>query len=116
MHRPYRLRFLQESPFVPNVMGLLHETESRLERQSTLFQMEVFRHVVIEKITSPILLPGSNIGYLTVIDEPVVRVRSSKFLTTIAADPKHLWRRRSGISSGLHTWGSALTHKTHVHH
>jgi hypothetical protein len=35
-------------------------------------------------------------------------------LTTIAADPKHLGAR-VGITSVLHTWGSAMTHHPHVH-
>jgi hypothetical protein len=34
---------------------------------------------------------------------------SAETLTTIAADPKHLGAR-VGITSVLHTWGSALTH------
>ena len=32
----------------------------------------------------------------------------------IAADPKHLGAR-AGMISGLHTWGSAMTHHPHVH-
>jgi hypothetical protein len=39
---------------------------------------------------------------------------SAEALTTIAADPKHLGAR-IGITSVLHTWGSALTHHPHVH-
>ena len=39
---------------------------------------------------------------------------SAETLTTIAADPKHLGAR-IGITSVLHTWGSALTHHPHVH-
>src|SRR5436305_13642373 len=35
-------------------------------------------------------------------------------LITIAADPKHLGAR-IGITSVLHTWGSAMTHHPHVH-
>ena len=35
-------------------------------------------------------------------------------MTTIAADPKHLGAR-IGITSVLHTWGSAMTHHPHVH-
>jgi hypothetical protein len=35
-------------------------------------------------------------------------------LITIAADPKHLGAR-VGITSVLHTWGSAMTHHPHVH-
>ncbi|MBO0742853.1 MAG: IS91 family transposase [Hyphomicrobiaceae bacterium] len=39
---------------------------------------------------------------------------SAETLITIAADPKHLGAR-VGITSVLHTWGSALTHHPHVH-
>jgi hypothetical protein len=39
---------------------------------------------------------------------------SAETLTTIAADPKHLGAR-VGVTSVLHTWGSALTHHPHVH-
>ncbi|SDK25387.1 Transposase zinc-binding domain-containing protein [Bradyrhizobium lablabi] len=39
---------------------------------------------------------------------------SAETLSTIAADPKHLGAR-VGITSVLHTWGSAMTHHPHVH-
>jgi len=39
---------------------------------------------------------------------------SAETLSTIAADPKHLGAR-IGITSVLHSWGSALTHHPHVH-
>src|SRR5450755_3987978 len=39
---------------------------------------------------------------------------SAEAVLTIAADPKHLGAR-VGITSVLHTWGSALTHHPHVH-
>src|SRR3979409_2069329 len=39
---------------------------------------------------------------------------SAETMTPIAADPKHLGAR-IGITSVLHTWGSALTHHPHVH-
>jgi hypothetical protein len=39
---------------------------------------------------------------------------SSETMLTIAADPKHLGAR-VGITSVLHTWGSAITHHPHVH-
>ncbi|MGA2795927.1 MAG: IS91 family transposase [Roseiarcus sp.] len=39
---------------------------------------------------------------------------SAETLTTIAADPRRLGAR-VGITSVLHTWGSALTHHPHVH-
>jgi hypothetical protein len=39
---------------------------------------------------------------------------SAETLLMIAADPKHLGAR-IGMTSVLHTWGSALTHHPHVH-
>jgi hypothetical protein len=39
---------------------------------------------------------------------------SAQTLTTIAIDPKHLGAK-IGMTSVLHTWGSALTHHPHVH-
>ena len=39
---------------------------------------------------------------------------SSETMLTIASDPKHLGAR-IGITSVLHTWGSAMTHHPHVH-
>ena len=39
---------------------------------------------------------------------------SSQTLLTIAADPKHLGAR-IGLTSVLHSWGSAMTHHPHAH-
>ena len=39
---------------------------------------------------------------------------SAETMIAIAADPRHLGAR-IGITSVLHTWGSALTHHPHVH-
>ena len=39
---------------------------------------------------------------------------SAETVTTIAADPRHLGAR-IGLTSVLHTWGSALTHHPHIH-
>ena len=39
---------------------------------------------------------------------------STETMLTIAADPKHLGAH-IGITSVLHTWGSAMTHHPHVH-
>lgn len=39
---------------------------------------------------------------------------SAQAMTTIAADPKRLGAR-VGMTSVLHSWGSALTHHLHVH-
>ena len=38
---------------------------------------------------------------------------SAETMIAIAADPKHLGAR-IGITSVLHTWGSAMTHHPHV--
>ena len=48
-----------------------------------------------------------------VIDDLLFKV-SSETMLPIAADPKHLGAR-IGITSLLHTWGSAMTHHPHVH-
>jgi hypothetical protein len=39
---------------------------------------------------------------------------AAETLITVAADPKHLGAR-IGLTTVLHTWGSALTHHPHVH-
>ena len=39
---------------------------------------------------------------------------SAETLTTIAADPRHLGAR-VGVTSVLHSWGSAMSHHPHVH-
>ena len=39
---------------------------------------------------------------------------SAETMITIAADPKHLGAK-IGVTSVLHTWGSAMTHHPHVH-
>ena len=39
---------------------------------------------------------------------------SAETMLTIAADPRHLGAR-IGITSVLHSWGSAMTHHPHVH-
>jgi hypothetical protein len=59
--------------------------------------------------------PIADIGYQNkaVIYDLLFKA-SAEALTTIAADPKHLGAR-VGITSVLHTWGSALTHHPHVH-
>ncbi len=49
----------------------------------------------------------------TVIYDLLFKV-SAETMLTIAADPKHLGGR-IGITSVLHTWGSALTHHPHLH-
>ena len=57
----------------------------------------------------------ANIAYQnkTVIYDLLFKA-SAETLITIAADPKHLGAR-VGITSVLHSWGSAMTHHPHVH-
>ena len=59
--------------------------------------------------------PIADIAYQnkTVIYDLLFKV-SAETMLTIAADPKHLGAR-IGITTVLHTWGSALTHHPHVH-
>jgi Putative transposase/Transposase zinc-binding domain len=59
--------------------------------------------------------PISDIAYqnkATIYD--ILFKASAETLSMIAADPKHLGAR-VGITSVLHSWGSALTHHPHVH-
>src|ERR1700678_3913890 len=44
----------------------------------------------------------------------ILLTASAATMIAIAADPKHLGAR-IGVTSVLHTWGSALTHHPHVH-
>ena len=61
------------------------------------------------------LRPIADIAYQnkTVIYDLLFKA-SAETLITIAADPRHLGAR-VGITSVLHTWGSAMTHHPHVH-
>jgi hypothetical protein len=62
-----------------------------------------------------LLAPISNIAYQN--KEAIYDIlfkASAETMTTIVADPKHLGAR-IGITSVLHTWGSALTHHRHVY-
>src|SRR5215831_11803797 len=79
------------------------------ERQAELLSVPYF-HVVF---TLP--APIADIAYQNkaVIYDLLFKV-SAKTMLTIAADPKHLGAR-IGMTSVLHTWGSALTHHPHVH-
>jgi hypothetical protein len=60
----------------------------------------------------------AQIGDIAYHNKPVIYdllfKASADTLVTIAADPKHLGAR-IGITSVLHTWGSAMTHHPHVH-
>ena len=79
------------------------------EREAELLPVPYF-HVVF---TLP--APISNIAYQNkAVIYDILFKASAETLITIAADPKHLGAR-IGVTSVLHTWGSALTHHPHVH-
>ena len=79
------------------------------ERQAELLPVPYF-HVVF---TLPALIADIAYQNKAVIYGALFKA-SAETLLTIAADPKHLGVR-IGITSVLHTWGSALTHHPHVH-
>ena len=79
------------------------------ERQAELLPVPYF-HLVYT-------LPGpiTDIAYQNkAVIYDILFKASAEATLTIAADPKHLGAR-IGITSVLHTWGSAMTHHPHVH-
>jgi hypothetical protein len=79
------------------------------EREAELLPLPYF-HVVF---TLPAAIADIAYQNKAVIYDLLLKV-SAETLITIAADPKHLGAR-VGITSVLHTWGSAMTHHPHVH-
>jgi hypothetical protein len=79
------------------------------EREADLLPLPYY-HVVF---TLPAAIADIAYQNKAVIYDLLFKV-SAETMTTIAADPKHLGAR-VGITSVLHTWGSALTHHPHVH-
>ncbi len=93
---------------LPKCQGL--KAEQWLEdRQAELLPVEYY-HVVF---TLPALIADLAYQHKAVVYDLLLRV-SAQTLLAIAADPKHLGAQ-IGITSVLHTWGSALTHHPHVH-
>jgi Putative transposase/Transposase zinc-binding domain len=79
------------------------------EREAELLPVPYY-HVVF---TLP--APVADIAYQNkAVIYDILFKASAATLVTIAADPKHLGAR-IGITSVLHTWGSAMTHHPHVH-
>jgi Putative transposase/Transposase zinc-binding domain len=79
------------------------------EREAELLPVPYY-HVVF---TLP--APISDIAYQNkAVIYDILFKASAETLSTIAADPKYLGAR-VGITSVLHTWGSAMTHHPHVH-
>jgi Putative transposase/Transposase zinc-binding domain len=79
------------------------------EREADLLPVPYY-HVVFTLPT-----PISDIAYQNkaVIYDLLFKA-AAETLITIAADPKHLGAR-IGLTSVLHTWGSAMTHHPHLH-
>jgi Putative transposase/Transposase zinc-binding domain len=84
-------------------------TEWLAERKAELLPVPYY-HVVF---TLPARIADIAYQNKAVIYDLLFKV-SAETLLTIAADSKHLGAR-VGITSVLHTWGSALTHHPHVH-
>jgi hypothetical protein len=79
------------------------------EREAELLPVPYF-HVVY---TLP--APIADLAYTNkAVIYDILLKASAEATLTIAADPKHLGAR-VGITSVLHTWGSAMTHHPHVH-
>ena len=79
------------------------------DRQAELLPV-VYYHVVF---TLPAQIADIAYHNKSVVYDLLLKV-SAETLLTIAADPKHLGAQL-GITSVLHTWGSALTHHPHAH-
>jgi hypothetical protein len=79
------------------------------ERQAELLPVGYF-HIVF---TLPAAVADIAYHNKRLVYDLLMRV-SAETMLTIAADPKHLGAR-IGITSVLHTWGSAMTHHPHVH-
>src|SRR5438552_17097995 len=78
-------------------------------READLLPVPYF-HVVF---TLPAAI--ANIAYQNkAVIYDILFTASAETMVTIAADPKHLGAR-IGMTTVLHTWGSALTHHPHVH-
>jgi Zn finger protein HypA/HybF involved in hydrogenase expression len=79
------------------------------ERQAELLPVPYY-HVVF---TVPAAIADIAYQNKAVVYDLLFKV-SAETMLTIAADPEHLGAR-IGITSVLHTWGSALVHHPHVH-
>ncbi len=81
-----------------------------LERRAADLLPVPYYHVVF---TLPARIADIAYTNKTVVYDLLLRA-SAETLLTIAADRKHLGAR-IGMTSVLHTWGSAMTHHPHVH-
>jgi hypothetical protein len=81
-----------------------------LERRAADLLPVAYYHVVF---TLPARIADIAYHNKAVVYDLLLRA-SAETLQTIAADPRHLGAR-IGMTSVLHTWGSAMTHHPHVH-
>jgi len=81
-----------------------------LEARQTEFLPVDYYHLVFT-LPSPI---SSLAYYNKSILYKILLQAAAQTLMTIAADPKHLGAQL-GVTFVLHTWGSSMTHHTHVH-
>ena len=81
-----------------------------LERRAADLLPVAYYHLVF---TLPAVIADIASANKAVVYDLLFRA-SAETLLTIAADPKHLGAR-IGMTSVLHSWGSALTHHPHVH-
>ena len=86
-----------------------HARQWLAERQADLLPVGYF-HIVF---TLPAAIADIAYQNKAVIYDLLFKA-SAETMITIAADPKHLGAR-IGITSVLHSWGSAMTHHPHVH-
>jgi Putative transposase len=112
MSRAAKTAPIQPSPTTPAATGIAQSAKAPLwlaDREAELLPVPYY-HLVF---TLPAAIADIAYQNKAVLYDLLFKV-SAETMLTIAEDPKHLGAR-IGITSVLHTWGSALTHHPHVH-
>src|ERR1035441_5023121 len=115
MSRAARIAPTKSSPTTAAATGIARSARARparawlADREAELLPVPYY-HVVF---TLPAAIGDIAYQNKAVIYDLLFKA-SAETMITIAADPKHLGAR-IGVTSVLHTWGSALTHHPHVH-
>ena len=115
MSRAARTAPTKSSPTTAAATGIARSARARrrrqwlAEREAELLPVPYY-HVVF---TLPAAIGDIAYQNKAVIYDLLFKA-SAETMITIAADPKHLGAR-IGMTSVLHTWGSAMTHHPHVH-
>ena len=114
MSRAARTAPTKSSPTIAAAIGIARSVRARRRRVAGRAEAELlpvpYYHVVF---TLPAAIGDVAYQNKAVIYDLLFKA-SAETVITIAADPKHLGAR-IGVTSVLHTWGSALTHHPHVH-